>query len=251
MNQEDNFDNEQPTDNWFSRFEDECLGELEAQNGIETSRAQTIEEQSAQQMWLGFQQTSTAIAQLYNYKDSDSQSDGYVLIVPFNKAAESLTKFYKDSLNNSRECLRLGIQNGRNSRTRDIAAWARKKRKSIRRDELLAYLCGKNLPPHHKNRQNRSLDRQIPRLTTHQTDNLDSGDYPVRDSFSLQGLNGAMSSINMGYTRSNATASSTMCPQEFRIHDDRGRGEYRKRNNSSSTMDVCMESPSRKRGKFL
>lgn len=243
MSQEDNFDNEQSPDHWFSRFENECLGELEAQNGIESTRAQSTEEQTAQQLWLGFQQTSTAIAQLYNYKDS--ACDGYVLLVPFNKAAESLTKFYKDSHNNSRECLRLGLQSGRNSRTRDIAAWARKKRKTIRRDELLAYLCGKNAPTHHRNRQNRSLERQIPRLSSHQTDSLDS------DSFSLQGLNGAMSSINMGYNRSSASASSTMSPQEFRLHDDRARGEHRKRNNSSTAMDECMESPSRKRGKFL
>ncbi|XP_005095137.1 UPF0472 protein C16orf72 homolog [Aplysia californica] len=256
MSQEDNYDNEQSPDHWSSRFEDECFGELEAQGGVE-SRVQSIEEHTAQQLWLGFQQTSTAIAQLYNFKDS--AHDGYVLLVPFNKAAESLTKFYKDSLNNARECLRLGVQSGRSSRARDIAAWARKKRKSIRRDELLAYLCGKSLPPHHRNRQNRSLERQIPRFSSHQAENLESGDYPVREPFSLQGLNGAMSNISMGLSRASTTptttTSSTMSSwptDEFRFHDDRARGEHhRKRTSSSSAMDVSMESPSRKRGRFL
>ena len=95
--------------------------------------------------------------------------------------------FLTDSVNNARECLRLGVQNGRTSKARDIAAWARKKRKSIRREELLAYLCGKTLPPHLKNRPNRSLERQIPIFSSHQTDSFEAGDFPVRDSFSLQG----------------------------------------------------------------
>lgn len=253
MNQEEDFDSDQTQDPWLSRFENECYGELEAQSGVD-SRVDlpSIEERSAQQLWLGFQQTSTALAQLYNLKESSN--DGYVVLVPFNKAAESLTKFYKDSVNNARECLRLGVQSGRTSRARDIAAWARKKRKSIRRDELLAYLCGKTLPPHLRNRQNRSLERQIPRFSSHQTDNFETGDYPVRDAFSLQGRTGTMANFNMGLGRSSTTSSSTMNSrtEELRYHDERVRGDHRKRANSSSSMDVSMDlSPSRKRGRFL
>jgi len=251
MNQEDSYETDQSSEHWISRFEDECFSELETQQTGVDSRLQATEEQTAQQLWLGFQQTSTAIAQLYNTKDNSG--DGYVLLVPFNKAAESLTKFYKDSINNARECLRLGVQSGRNNRTRDIAAWARKKRKNIRREELLAYLCGKSVPPHHRNRQNRSLERQFPRLSPHtNTDSFDSGEYQVRDAFSLQGLNGAMSNVSVGYNRCGTSASSTMTSQEYRLHDDRNRDrEHRKRANSSSSMDVSMDSPSRKRGRFL
>ncbi|KAK0051802.1 UPF0472 protein [Biomphalaria glabrata] len=256
MNQEANQDSDKSPDHWFSNFEDECLDELESQGRVEP-RLQSAEEHTAQQLWLGFQHTSTAIAQLYNYKDT--AHDGYVLMVPFNKAAESLTKLYKDSLTNARECLRLGVQCGRSSRARDIAAWVRKKRRCIKREELLAYLCGKSLPPHHahhhRNRQNRSLERQLPRRTSHPTDNIDSTDYPVMEAFSLQGLNGAMSNINMGYNRPSSTTSCSYSrPQavdELYFHDERARSENRKRSTSSSTMDVNMESPSRKRGKFL
>ena len=126
MSQEDEYGDEHSPDHWFSRFENECFGELEDQSSVESSRVQSSEEHSAQQLWLGFQQTSTAIAQLYNMKEAGY--DGHLELVRFNKAAESLTKFYKDSVNNSRECLRAGHQSGRSSRTRDIAAWIRKKR---------------------------------------------------------------------------------------------------------------------------
>ncbi|KAH9498369.1 hypothetical protein Btru_008120 [Bulinus truncatus] len=258
MNQEQSQDSDMSPDHWFTHFEDECFDELESQGRVE-NRLQSAEEHTAQQLWLGFQHTSTAIAQLYNYKDA--AHDGYVLMVPFNKAAESLTKFYKDSLNNARECLRLGVQSGRSSRARDIAAWARKKRKCIKREELLAYLCGKSLPPHahhHRNRQNRSLERQLPRRS-HQAETIDSGEYPVMEAYTLQGLNGTMSNINSGYNRPSPTPSCTVSsysrPQavdELFYHDERARcSEHRKRSSSSSAMDVNMESPSRKRGKFL
>ena len=109
---------------------------------------------------------------------------------PVNAAFEFSFFFIStDSLINARECLRLGVQSGRNSRARDIAAWARKKRKSIRREELLAYLCGKNMPahPHHRNRQNRSLERQLPRRS-HQNEAFETGEFPMRDAFTLQGI---------------------------------------------------------------
>ncbi|XP_059176017.1 HUWE1-associated protein modifying stress responses 1-like [Physella acuta] len=259
MSQDDGQESDKSPDHWFSNFEDECLDELENQGRVEP-RLQSAEEHTAQQLWLGFQHTSTAIAQLYNFKDA--AHDGYVLLVPFNKAAESLTKFYKDSLNNARECLRLGVQSGRSSRARDIAAWARKKRKCIHRDELLAYLCGKTLPSHsnhHRNRQNRSIERQLPRRPSHQSDTIDSGEYQVMEAYTLQGLNGAMSNINMGYSRPSTTTSCTVSSysrpaavEDILFHDERARSsEHRKRTSSSSAMDVNMESPSRKRGKFL
>lgn len=67
MNNEDNQDLEHSPDHWLSSFEDECFDELDSQSRIEP-RLQAAEEHAAQQLWMGFQQTSTAIAQLYNYK---------------------------------------------------------------------------------------------------------------------------------------------------------------------------------------
>lgn len=40
----------------------------------------------------------------------------------------------------------LGIQAGYQRRTREVLAWARKRRRHIRREELIAFLTGKSLP---------------------------------------------------------------------------------------------------------
>ena len=40
----------------------------------------------------------------------------------------------------------LGVQAGYQRRTRDVLAWAKKRRRHIRREELIAFLTGKSLP---------------------------------------------------------------------------------------------------------
>lgn len=45
-----------------------------------------------------------------------------------------------------RKNFELGLQLGYNKRIRDIMTWAKKRRRHIRRDELLAMLCGKTPP---------------------------------------------------------------------------------------------------------
>ena len=71
----------------------------------------------------------------------------------------------------------------------------------------------------------------------------------------ILGRTGTVSNFSMNYGRSSATSSSTVnsrTQEEFRFHDERVRGDNRKRANSSSSMDVSMDlSPSRKRGRFL
>lgn len=46
-----------------------------------------------------------------------------------------------------RRCSELGVEMGRQKRCKEIMNWARKKRRMIRREDLLAYLAGKPPPP--------------------------------------------------------------------------------------------------------
>lgn len=46
-----------------------------------------------------------------------------------------------------RRCSDLGIEVGKQKRSKEIMNWARKKRRMIRREDLLAYLSGKPPPP--------------------------------------------------------------------------------------------------------
>lgn len=91
----------------------------------------------------------------------------------------------------------LGIQKGKQHRNRDIVAWVKKKRRNIRREDLLAFLCGKNPPA--RNRHTSSMVRQSSRLSverTHSprlqgTESLSSGTEPdlqaFREAIALQG----------------------------------------------------------------
>ncbi|XP_015182256.1 PREDICTED: UPF0472 protein C16orf72 homolog isoform X2 [Polistes dominula] len=52
-----------------------------------------------------------------------------------------------DSVDSMRRCSELGIETGKQKRSKEIMNWARKKRRMIRREDLLAYLAGKPPPP--------------------------------------------------------------------------------------------------------
>ena len=53
--------------NWLTNWEDQCVRETENDTAVE-DRIQMENEQSAQKLWLSFQNSATAIAQLYRGK---------------------------------------------------------------------------------------------------------------------------------------------------------------------------------------
>ncbi|CAD1469897.1 unnamed protein product, partial [Heterotrigona itama] len=56
-------------------------------------------------------------------------------------------QMWTNSMDSMRRCSELGIEMGRQKRSKEIMNWARKKRRMIRREDLLAYLAGKPPPP--------------------------------------------------------------------------------------------------------
>ena len=89
-----------------------------------------------------------------------------------------------DSVDAMKRGMELGKQLGHQRRTKDILGWLKKKRRHIRREELIAYLCGKSPPPrprptatlsraaacHHPGALHRGgpgTDRSSPRLHSH------------------------------------------------------------------------------------
>ncbi|XP_011329848.1 UPF0472 protein C16orf72 homolog isoform X2 [Ooceraea biroi] len=104
-------------DLWYSNWEQQCVEAIESEPDYE-SQLHNEKELYSQQMWTSFQTTASAIAQLY-----------------------------KDSVDCMRRCSDLGVEMGRQKRSREIMNWARKKRRMIRREDLLAYLAGKPPPP--------------------------------------------------------------------------------------------------------
>ncbi|KAL6440817.1 telomere attrition and p53 response 1 protein isoform X1 [Cataglyphis hispanica] len=128
-------------DLWYSNWEQQCVEALESEPDYE-NQLHNEKELYSQQMWTKFQTTASAIAQLY--KD---RTLGVSLWVPFQTAAGTVTSLYKDSVDCMRRCSDLGVEMGKQKHCKEIMNWARKKRRMIRREDLLAYLAGKPPPP--------------------------------------------------------------------------------------------------------
>ncbi|ESO84028.1 hypothetical protein LOTGIDRAFT_108261 [Lottia gigantea] len=194
MNPEENQETDQTAENWLSNFEDECLDELENEPNME-DRLSAEREYAVQNLWMTFQNSATAIAQLYKGKGQGIyRQQGNSMWLPFQNAAMSVTSLYKESLDTYSKCVDLGIQCGRQHKTRDIIAWARKKRRHIRREDLLAYLCGKNPPTRHRlgsasSRQlaRSGLERSSQRLPNPTQVDVDQDLCAFREAIALQG----------------------------------------------------------------
>lgn len=92
--------------NWLTNWEDQCVREFESDTNMD-ERIQTETEQYAQKLWLSFQNSATAIAQLYRGKIWEQSLTNYPVISP--DSVNSVVIFL--TINALRVCE--GKQNGR------------------------------------------------------------------------------------------------------------------------------------------
>nr|XP_014099909.1 uncharacterized protein LOC106624666 isoform X1 [Bactrocera oleae] len=92
------------------------------------------------------------ISEVINYitnateRSSNTYPDTGALWLPFQTAAGTVTTLYKEACDGVKRTSDSAVQCGYQRRTRELADWARsKKRRMIRREDLLAYLAGKPL----------------------------------------------------------------------------------------------------------
>ncbi|XP_022917127.1 HUWE1-associated protein modifying stress responses [Onthophagus taurus] len=132
-------------DSWLSVWEQQCADLIEEQPDYEQSL--TIEsDNSHRKLWMVFQDAATSIAQLYRDRITADPSS---LWVSFQTAAASVTALYKESCDIAKQSSEIAKQCGYQKRNGELLHWAKRKRKLIRREDLLAYLSGKPLPPRH------------------------------------------------------------------------------------------------------
>lgn len=78
----------------------------------------------------------------------------------------------------------LGIHLGYQRRNKDVIAWVKKRRRTIRREDLISFLCGKVPPP----RTSRAPPRVASRPPPTETDSSVETDLqPFREAIALQG----------------------------------------------------------------
>ncbi|KAH3861898.1 HUWE1-associated protein modifying stress responses-like [Dreissena polymorpha] len=261
MAHQDGQQNDHLNDNWLTDFEEECLEDIESSEKNMDDSVERETDFALQKLFHQFQNSATAIAQLY--KDRTS---GLSLWVPFQNAASSVTTLYKDSVDTAKSCMELGVQRGRQRNLKDIVSWVKKRRRHIRREDLLAFLSDKTPPQRTKGgnsvmRHSASarLERNFPRFPS--MDSLPrnaEGDLQCfREAIALQGLDGAMSNISVGFRphsasnqpphsglpKNNIDELNSFILEEFSRNCD-----SRKR---SATPDVNMDSPTRKKNRLF
>lgn len=69
---------------------------------------------------------------------------GVSLWMPFQSAAGSVTALMKDCQESQKRIMELSVQLGIQRRNKEMLGWLKKKRGTIRRDELVAFICGKS-----------------------------------------------------------------------------------------------------------
>ncbi|XP_002720571.1 HUWE1-associated protein modifying stress responses 2 [Oryctolagus cuniculus] len=258
---------------WLSKWERQCLAEAEQ----EEQQLPELQEEAAaeaaglkseqQKLWHLFQISATAVAQLY--KDSGCPQPGLSVWDPFQHAAMAVTSLYKESGNAHRRSFELGVQVGYQRRIRDVLEWVKKGRSTIRREDLISFLCGKAPPAPAPPRPPRTSPKPLTgaagqAAATESSSSVDVDLQPFHEAIALHCLSGAMAGISMrsgapgspsqesGVASSGRRRSSffedDLNPEEVAQHLDSG--GTRKRT-SARCGDGITDSPTYKRNRMV
>ncbi|XP_016344008.1 UPF0472 protein C16orf72 homolog isoform X2 [Sinocyclocheilus anshuiensis] len=200
--------------------------------------------------------------------DRVCHQQGLSLWSPFQNAATAVTNLYKESIDAHKRSFDLGIQIGHQRRNKDVLAWVKKRRRSIRREDLISVLCGKAPPPR--------TSRAAPKLTVMSPNRPPSSVtvsseetdlQPFCEAIALHGLSGAMASISVRSSTpgspTHVSGSSNAGRRRNGLHDvdlntfileemalHLGSAGPRKRS-SVQCADVITDSPTHKRNRML
>ncbi|XP_032900375.1 UPF0472 protein C16orf72 homolog [Amblyraja radiata] len=250
-------------ENWLSRWERQCLDEDERQGLLPESGAET--DPQRQRLWLSFQNSAGAVAQLYKDRVYEQQLGIQSLWKPFQAAATSVTCLYKDGLETYRASLDLGVQGGYQRRNKEMLAWAKKRRHVIHREDLLSFLCRKS-PPSRSSRLAPRLN--IPSGLGVQEDASKTAEGDLQaftDAIAVNGLSGAMANVSVrsgapgspSHTGSNSASArrrsslqdvdlNSFIAEEMARHLESSRKRA-----PAQCNDVITEPPSHKRSRML
>lgn len=146
-------------DNWLTGWEQQCAEAIENQPDYDQSLA--LENENFQRkVWTSFQDSATAIAQLYRDRYTGEPA---TIWLQFQTAAGTVTALYKDSCESLKRTTEIAKQSGYQKRNNEILHWAKRKRRLIRREDLLAYLAGKPPPLSRQSHHHHGHHRLSPR----------------------------------------------------------------------------------------
>ncbi|XP_045601732.1 HUWE1-associated protein modifying stress responses isoform X1 [Procambarus clarkii] len=245
-------------DYWVTSWEQQTVQELESEADHQ-QHLHAEADAATEKMWALFQSAAQCVAVMYKGA-ADSQ---HSMWVPFQTAAGHITALYKDAVESVRRSGEIGVQAGYQRRNREVLNWARRRR-HIRREELIAFLAGKPPPhraPHLRGspRTRISLERMSPRLPsphhTHMHSHAHTPDPDLNTFREALGISG-QPGLNVrpppvgSPTLSSRRRNSAHLPElQAFICDEIARNK-RPAPSSSPTHDVTMDSPQHKRSRY-
>nr|CAH7743037.1 unnamed protein product [Callosobruchus chinensis] len=150
-------------EDWLNSWEQQCSDAMEEQPNYEQSLISECSN-SHSKIWSSFQESASAVAQLYRDK---YMADPGSIWLQFQTAAGTITSLYRESCEGLKRTNELAKQSGYQKRNSELFNWAKRKRRLIRREDLLAYLAGKHPPPPPRQSHHHPHHRLSPRPRTH------------------------------------------------------------------------------------
>lgn len=149
--------------------------ELELEKNLQESLIME-KEQHNQRLFQSFQTSACAVAQMFKDKSASASTQASPSVLSswesFQNSAGAITVLYKDSLEACRVHMDVGIHLGQQRKLKDLINWIKKKKKrSIRKDELISFLIGKQYP----SQQNQMFNLFRPQSSTSNPFNANLG----------------------------------------------------------------------------
>lgn len=251
MSEERDREEDPLVDLWIANFEQQCSEHLESEPDSE-GQLQAERERAIHNNWLLFQNTATAIAQLY--KD---RQQGVSLWIPFQTAAGTVTSLYKDSTDAIRRIGEMGVQCGYQRRNKELMNWARKKRRNIRREDLMAYLAGKPPPlrPHHSRVSPRPRVMLSERHGSPNAQQMDIHHFHHSNPAAISTCEDNLHTFREALSIASSNVSFARKPRSSDlsnyIANEFVRNGTKRPASSSPPHDVTMDSPTHKRSRFM
>lgn len=131
----------------ISSFEKDCIKKLDEQPDFEEELS-SGKDDASHRLWHSFQDSATAVSKFYlAFTDQTRTVPEPLYGAMFHEAASSITKLYSEAGDVCSRGIDLGIDYGSQKRTREFLNWLKKKKKYIRRDELISFLTGEPIHP--------------------------------------------------------------------------------------------------------
>jgi len=150
----------------FSPTERESIENIEDEDNL-FERLHEQREAALERLWSTFQGAASSLAQLYKERPLCEccdkclyRSNNHERWLPFQGAANKVTSLYRDGSEGLRAGIELGYRAGYQKRNRDITNWIKKRRRTIRREDVLLNLSGRS-PPRRKTSDSRTNSNSL------------------------------------------------------------------------------------------